>query len=77
MWVGYALLMLGVMLHIALADLAFTVEPRLISGDFKGRRIRPWFGLLVVLLLVAGLAFVGQTAVWLIREATLHREVVS
>ena len=74
MWVGHVLMMLDTRIHIGLLDLAFTIEPRLISGDPQGRRIRPWLGLIIIVLLVAGLALTGQAAIWAVHEAVPHRE---
>lgn len=67
-----ALVRLGGRLHHALVDLALYVDPRLglpIAGP-----VRPWAGIVVIVLLVAGVALVSGGAVWAVREALPHRE---
>ncbi len=68
-----ALVRLGGHLHRALVDLALCVDPRL--GLPVAGPVRPWAGILVVVLLVAGVALVSGGAVWAIREALPHREI--
>lgn len=68
-----ALVRLGGHLHRALVDLALYLDPRLELPI--ARRAQPWAGLLIVLLLVAGIALVSGGAVWAIRETVSHREI--
>ncbi len=74
MRLGHGVLMLGTAIHLALVDLGIWIEPRLSSGDVKGRRIRPWLGLIVVALLVAGLVLVGEGVGYVVGSVLPHRE---
>ena len=74
MRLGHAALLLGAKLHIGLADLGLWIDPRLSSGDRSGRRINPWLGTVVLLLLAAGLVFVGEGAIGTLQAALPHRE---
>ena len=67
-----ALVSLGVRLQRALVELALCVDPRL--GLPVGEPARPWAGILIVVLLVAGVAFIGGGTVWAISEALPLRE---
>lgn len=66
------LVRLGGRIHAALADLGMWVDPRLKLPSVGP--VRPWAGLLVILLLVAGVALMSGGAVWAIREVLPSRE---
>lgn len=66
--------MLGTAMHMAMIDLGLWIEPRLSTGGPEGRRIRPWLGMLIIALLVGGLVLAGEAGIWMIREATPHRD---
>ena len=70
---------LGGRVHLGLIDLAIAVEPRLAvaaSGtrDATEPGRRPWVGLIVVALLLAGTLLSGEAGLWIVREAVPHRE---
>lgn len=74
MRLGHGAMMLGLRVHSGLADLGMWIEPRLASGNPDGRRIRPWLGFMVLVLLVAGLVFIGEGAFGTMQAALPHRE---
>lgn len=74
MRLGAASLKLGARIHVAMVDLGLTLEPHLGSGDRAGRRLHPWRGVVVVVLLVLGTFTVGEGGLWLIEQAVPHRE---
>ena len=70
--IASAVVRLGGRIHMALADLGMWIDPRLQLPTVG--RVSPWAGLIVILLLVAGIALIGGGAAWALREAVSHRE---
>lgn len=61
-------------IYVAGLDLAIWVDSRVDPRAAAPKNARPWWGLLVVVLLIAGLLFLGETGLWIVREAAPHRE---
>lgn len=75
MCLGHLVMMAGAKGHLALADLGLCIAPYLAIHERRSRLIKPWAGLLVVLLFAFSMAFIGQGLTWAIHEARQRLEV--
>lgn len=60
--------------HIAMLDVALMIHPTEAAKTSAIGPTRRWLGIVVLVLLVAGLAFVGEGAIGAMQAALPHRE---